>query len=131
MPEPYPLRLWHAILRLQHSINVPIPTEIKRAGAGRKAKLIFTGEEPCSMYMKWTGEELIEEFNDNNLRNIITMHEQTLLDLIGNELDIRDAVAARLITVEPEDNSLYDEEEIVQLLKKLISEMRRVLKVGV
>jgi len=110
--------LIHSALIIQDRLTPAVSRELKEEGAGRKAKLVVNGSEGGIFYLRWNGRELIEEDDDNDVRNEFTMEEQTLFDLATGELGVREAGAAMLISITG-DKSIYDSEDITQLLEKL------------
>lgn len=118
MTETWTERLIKSALKIQARVSGEVPIELKQAGAGRKGKLTILGDDGGTFYLHWNGEELVEMDNPDDVRNEFIMHSQTLLDLATGELGIREAAAAMLIKVTG-DRSLYDSEDIVQLLEKL------------
>lgn len=119
MKEPtWSERLIRAALRIQDRIAPNVPREIRQAGAGRKGRLFIDGEDGGIFYLRWDGKELVEDKDDEGVRNDFYMHSQTLLDLSTGELGVREAIAAGLIRVTG-DRSLYDQEDIAKLLEQL------------
>jgi putative sterol carrier protein len=118
MSETWTERLINSALKIQSRISGEVPLELKEAGRNRNAKLVVEGDDGGTFFLRWTGEELVREEDPSDVRNEFFMHSQTLLDLLSGELEIREAAAARLIRVTG-DRSLYDSEDILQLLEKL------------
>jgi len=129
MAETWTARLIHAALKIQDRIAPNVPLEIRKAGAGRKGKLIVDGDDGGVFYLRWDGNELVEEEDDKETRNEFYMHSQTLYDLATGELDVRNAIAARLIKVTG-SRSLYDSEDIMHLLEQLQKKITKVIGVG-
>jgi len=129
MSKTWSERLIRAALHVQDRIALSVPGEIKRAGAGRKGKLIVDGEDGGVFYLRWDGDELVEEHSDDNVRNIFYMHAQTLYDIATGELGIREAIAAQLIKITG-DRSLYDSEDIMKLLEQFQSKITKTISVG-
>lgn len=118
MPDPWSIRLLRAALQIQDRITDDVPEDLRVSGAGRKAKICIDGDDGGEMYLRWSGERLIEEDNPDGVRNKFSLHSRTLLDLATGELAAREAVAARLIHVSG-DRSIYDAEDIMKLFEKL------------
>jgi len=113
---------------VQASLTPEVPKELREAGKGRKGRLVIEGEDGGVFYLLWNGKELVEEDTDEDVRNDFIMHSTTLLDLATGELGVREAVAARLITITG-DRSIYDTEDVTQLLEKLQSNIIESIKV--
>jgi putative sterol carrier protein len=119
VPDPWSIRLLRAALQIQDRVTDEVPEELRVSGAGRKAKITIDGKDDGGeMYLRWSGERLIEEADSVGVRNNFSLHSRTLLDLATGELKAREAVAARLIHVSG-DRSIYDEEDIMKLFEKL------------
>jgi len=127
LAENWTQRLIRSALKIQDRISMNVPQKIKAAGAGRKGKLIIEGEDGGIFYLRWNGEELVEEKDSAETRNEFYMHAQTLLDLASGELGVREAAAARLIRVTG-GRSIYDSEDIMQLLEQLRDKMIKALR---
>jgi len=120
-------RLIRGALKRQDRYVYRVPYDVRLAGRNRKAKLIIDGPAGDIFYIRFTGERLIEEFDDRDVRNEIILHEDTLLDLASAELQLREAIAARLVIITG-DRSIYDREEMLQLFERFIADMRGDLR---
>ena len=118
MAETWSIRLLRAALRIQDKVTEEVSAELRRAGTGRKAKVLIEGEDGGEIYLKWTGDRLQEEDDPDGVRNTFRLHSQNLLDLATGELGAREALAARLIEISG-DRSIYDQEDIMKLFEKL------------
>lgn len=130
MARTWVARLLHSALKIQYRFAPMVPVNIKQASAGRKGRLVIEGEDGGIFYLRWTGSELIEEDNPDDVRNDFVMHSQTLLDIATGELGVREAIAARLITVSG-DRSIYDTEDIMALLEQLQLKITKVVSAKV
>ena len=104
-----------------------MPEEMKVAGKGRKGQIIITGEDGCSLYLRWDGEHLVEDPDEDGVRNTFELASQTLLDLIEGELQPREAIAARLVIITG-DRAIYDSEDILRVLTELVDKIKLVFK---
>lgn len=118
MTDSWSVRLLRAALKVQERLTDEVSPSMKRAGAGRKARVIIEGEDGGELLLMWTGDQLVEESSPDGVRNDFTLHAQTLFDLATGELAPREALAARLVTVTG-DRSIYDQEDIVVLFERL------------
>lgn len=121
-------RIIHSALSIQGRIIGLVAYEKRLAGANRKARLIIDGESSKTYYFRWTGYKLVQEFDDLEIRNEITLHEDTFLDIVSGEVGVREAIAARLIKLGPPGFVIYDEEEILQVFEMLIEKIRSLIK---
>lgn len=124
--ETWVARLIHAALKIQSKLSAEVPIEIRKAGAGRKGRLVIESEDGGVFYLRWDGRELIEDDEETDVRNEFYMHSQTLLDLITGELGTREAIAARLIRITG-DRSIYDTEDIMNLLEQLQTKIKATI----
>lgn len=127
MTETWTQKLVKSALKIQGRVSPEVPAELKQAGKGRNGKLVIEGEDGGTFYLRWNGEELVLEDKPAEVRNEFYLHSQTLIDLVTGELEIREAAAARLIRVTG-DRSLYDSEDILQLLEKLRDKVVQALQ---
>ena len=118
MADSWSIRLLRAALKMQDKVDIEVSRTMKQAGAGRKARISIDGEDGGEIFLKWTGDRLLEETSTDGVRNNFSIHAQTLFDLATGELGAREALAARLVTVTG-DRSIYDQEDIVKLVEKL------------
>lgn len=118
MTDSWSVRLLRAALKVQSRLTDEVSPSLKRAGAGRKARVLIEGEDGGEIYLKWTGDMLVEEDSPDGVRNDFFIHAQTLFDLATGELGAREALAARLVRVTG-DRSIYDQEDIVVLFERL------------
>lgn len=121
-------KLLDKILSKQSEIVPNIPTELKVEGKGRRGKFIISGDPSTIRYFIWNGISLVEDKSqhgdESNIRNIVEMHVDTLLDLMSGEYGMREAVAAGLIVITG-DRSLYDREEWFNIFDKFIKSQLR------
>lgn len=118
MSDTWAIRLIRAALKIQDKVTSQVSPTLRRAGAGRKARINVDDEDGGVIIVKWDGHELKEDPSAEGIRNEFFIRSQTLFDLATGELEARAAVAARLIRVTG-DRSIYDSEDMMKLLEKL------------
>ena len=110
------------VLKEQGKVIPLIPIEKRWQGRGRKGRLVIYGpKEPTVKCFRWTGDRLVVEPDSPEVRNVVELHEDTLIDLALAEYGPREAIAAGLIKIAG-DRSLYDSEEMMNIIEKFVQD---------
>lgn len=115
--------------KLEHqTVMAQLSAEKLAAVVGRVGKFTIDGEEGGVFLIRLTPYGVIEETEEDDVRNEIWMTDDTFINIIIGELDPRTARARGQVLFSG-DRSLYDAHEIIGIFEKwLITKLRPVAK---
>lgn len=97
-----------------------LPASAMAVVIGRKAKLTVAGEDGGEFVIQITSQGIFSGGPSDNIRNEIWMADETFIDIVIGELDVKVA-RARGQVLFTGDRSLYDAHEIMGLFGEWMS----------